>query len=313
VGPFHAAPKAVSYRPMAYKDSLFRSIFGNEKSALALYNAVHGTSFDPQNTEVAINTLGETLWTPRKNDLSFLVNRGLVVVVEHQSTINENMPYRMLQYVCRLFENGVADKKAVYKQALVRHARPRFVVLLNGAAPFPDHKRMRLSDSFERVAGFEEVALELEIDVYNINEGRNDGILEACRELKGYAYFVHRVRLHEKELAARGEKPCGEEATKTAIRLAIRDCRNANLLREFWENMSQEELNMLTNEWDMETALEVREEEGFERGLGVGMEKGVEKGMEKNRMELLALLDKGYTVEDLRRELTRTETASRTG
>ena len=33
---------------------------------------------------------------------------------------------------------------------------------------------------------------------------------------------------------------------------------------------------------------------------------------EKNRMELLALLDKGYTVEDLRRELTRTETASRT-
>jgi len=69
---------------------------------------------------------------------------------------------------------------------------------------------------------------------------------------------------------------------------------------------------MLVNEWDMETALEVREEEGFERGLGVGREEGREEGREKNRMELLALLDKGYTVEDLRRELTRTETASRT-
>jgi len=38
---------------------------------------------------------------------------------------------------------------------------------------------------------------------------------------------------------------------------------------------------MLTNEWNMETALEVREEEGFERGVGVGMEKGVGIGMER--------------------------------
>ena len=271
-GPFHAAPKAVSCRPMAYKDSLFRSIFGNAKSALALYNALHGTSHDARNTEVAMNTLSETLWTPRKNDLSFLINRGLVVVAEHQSTINENMPYRMLQYVCRLFENGVEDKKAVYKQALVKHTRPRFIVLLNSTAAFPDHKKMRLSDSFEQVAGFDCVTLELEIDVYNVNEGRNSSIIEACAELKGYAHFVSRVRAHEKGLAARGEKPSGEETMKAAIRLAIQDCKNADLLKDFWENMSQEELNMLANEWDMETALEVREEEGFERGMGAGME-----------------------------------------
>ena len=297
---------------MAYKDSLFRSIFGNEKSALALYNAVHGTNYSVDDTEITINTLGETLWTPRKNDLSFLINRSLVVVAEHQSTINYNMPYRMLQYVCRLFENGVNDKKAVYRQALVKHARPRFIVLLNSTAPFPNHKKMRLSDSFERVSGFDRVTLELEIDVYNVNEGQNSSILEACEELKGYAHFVFQVRVHEKEFVARGGKPGGEEAMMKAIRLAIQDCKDANLLKKFWENMSQEEINMLANEWDMKTALEVREEEGFERGLGVGREEGREEGREKNRMELLALLDKGYTVEDLRRELTRTETASRT-
>jgi|GEM_PF-192782 len=262
--------------PMAYKDSLFRSIFGNEKSALALYNAVHGTSHDARDTDVVMNTLNETLWTPRKNDLSFLINRSLVVVAEHQSTINYNMPYRMLQYVCRLFENGINDRKAVYRQALVRHARPRFIVLLNGTLAFPDHQRMRLSDSFEQVAGFDGVTLELEIDVYNVNEGRNSSIIEASKELKGYAYFVSRVRVHERELVALGEAPVGEEKMKTAIRLAIRDCKDAGLLREFWENMSQEELNMLVNEWDMKTALEVREEEGFERGIERGIERGVE-------------------------------------
>jgi len=168
-------------------------------------------------------------------------------------------------------------------------------------APFPDHKRMRLSDSFERVAGFEDVALELEIDVYNVNEGRNRSIIEACEELKGYAYFVFQVRAHEKELAAQGKEPSGEEAMKTAIKLAILDCKNADLLRKFWENMSQEELNMLVNEWDMETALEVREEEGFERGVGVGVETVAANA-----------LAKGYTIEQVY-EITGLDTEIITG
>jgi len=288
---------------MVYKDSLFRSIFNNEKSALALYSAVcggslgsasaaNGESLSSKSAEVVMTTLNETLWTPRKNDLSFTVNGSLVVIAEHQSTINENMPYRMLQYVCRLFENGVADKKAVYRQALVKHPRPRFIVFFNGAAEFPDHKKMRLSDAFEPVEGFDGASLELEIDVYNVNEGRNRSILEACGELKGYAYFVSRARRHEKELAAPGSASDGlsrRDITLKAVRLAIRDCKDAGLLREFWEKLSQEEINMLANEWDMETALEVREEEGFERGVQrgrmEGLERGMERGMERGRME----------------------------
>ena len=315
--PVHAPAKTVRCKPMAYKDSLFRSIFGNEKSALSLYNAVHGTDYAERDTEVVITTLNETLWTPRKNDLSFLVNSNLVVVAEHQATINYNMPYRMLQYVCRLLENGVRDNKAVYRQALVRHARPRFMVLYNGTAPFPDRKKMRLSESFEKVAGFDEASLELEIDVYNVNADRNRSILESCRELKGYAYFVSRVRLYENELSAGGEGSVGVERTKKAIKRAILDCKAANLLKEFWENMSQEEIKMLVNEWDMETALEVREEEGYERGMGIGvgigMEKGVGIGMEKG-VETVAVnaLTKGLPFE-LIHEITGLDTETITG
>ena len=304
-------------RSMAYKDSLFRSIFGNRKSALALYNAVHGTSYDPADTEVVINTLGETLWTQRKNDLSFLVNRTLVVVAEHQSTINENMPYRMLQYVCRLFEAGITDKKAVYRKTLVRHPRPRFILFFNGTAAFPDNKRMRLSDSFEQVAGFEDASLELEIDVYNVNEGRNRSIMESCEELKGYARFVLRTRLHERELTALGDGRSRAEITLAAVRLAIRDCRDAGLLSEFWDTMRQEEINMLANEWDMQTALEVEREEGFEKGVEKGIEKGIEKGMEKGMVrgvETVAVnaLAKGLSFE-LIRELTGLDTETITG
>ena len=38
---------------------------------------------------------------------------------------------------------------------------------------------------------------------------------------------------------------------------------------------------MLVAEWDMETALEVREEEGFERGIGIGIERGIGIGVER--------------------------------
>ena len=280
----HAARKTVTCKPMAYKDSLFRSIFGNEKSALALYNAVSGASLDPAEAEVVISTLTETLWTPRKNDLSFTVNGSLVVIAEHQSSANENMPYRMLQYVCRLFENGVADQRAVYRRSLVRHPRPRFVVFFNGPEAFPDRKKMLLSESYGPPVGdFDRAALELEVDVYNVNDGRNSDIIEACEELKGYAFFVSRARVAERELSARADGLGRKDVTLKAMRQAIRDCKSADLLREFWEKMTQEEINMLASEWNMETALEVEREEGLERGLEKGRE---EKGVEIARNAL---------------------------
>jgi len=49
-----------------------------------------------------------------------------------------------------------------------------------------------------------------------------------------------------------------------------------------------EEMNMLANDWNMETALEVRGEEEFERGMEKGMERGMEKGIETVAMNALA-------------------------
>ncbi|MHC6202030.1 Rpn family recombination-promoting nuclease/putative transposase, partial [Breznakiellaceae bacterium SP9] len=53
------------------------------------------------------------------------------------------------------------------------------------------------------------------------------------------------------------------------------------ILTEFWEGLSNEEVNMLTTEWDLDTALAVRWEEGWEDGIEEGMEKGIEIGTEK--------------------------------
>jgi len=59
---------------------------------------------------------------------------------------------------------------------------------------------------------------------------------------------------------------------------------------------------MLFAEWKIEDALEVRYEEGRDEGIEIG----VDKGREERDREVLGLIAKGYTLEDIERELTST-------
>ena len=289
---------------MAYKDTMFRSLFNNEKSLLELYNALHGTSHSEWDTEIIINTLDETLVSRRRNDISFTLNGRLVVMLEHQSSVNENMPFRFLQSISRIFENGIPDKKAVYRRKLVRLPRPEFIALINAPGRFPDRKALRLSDSFMDTPGFDEARLELEVMVYNINEGQNPEILARSATLKEYAYFVARARRHIEAEKRRQGTASEAKVIRAAIRSAVRECKAKGYLLDYWGKMTEEEMNVFDIEWDHETALEVSREEGWEEGREEGREEGIEEGMAEKERQLLALIDQGYTVEDLKRELS---------
>ena len=63
-------------------------------------------------------------------------------------------------------------------------------------------------------------------------------------------------------------------------------------LLDFFGNMTEEEMNVFESEWDQDMALEVSREEGREEGL------------EEKERQLLALIDQGYTIEDLKREFS---------
>ena len=57
---------------------------------------------------------------------------------------------------------------------------------------------------------------------------------------------------------------------------------------------------MLYTEWNWDTALEVRYEEG--------VEDGVERGIEKNRQYVLEMLNQGLSVDEIKQRLTKTTT-----
>ena len=167
-------------------------------------------------------------------------------------------------------------------------------MLYNGTSPCPDEQVLKLSDSFEKleIPGLEEkpaIALELEVKVVNINEGRNSAIARRCGKLAEYSAFIAKARALEKEL---GDK-------EAAMKAAIEYCREHDILKEFLETHSSEVFNMLITEWNTEDAIAVAREEGREEGL----ERGLERGREDERKYVLELFSRGLAAEEIKQRL----------
>ena len=121
-----------------YKDSLFTFLFSKPEVLRELYSALEGINV-PTNVPVTINTHQEVLFVERINDISFEIGGKLVVLIEHQSTINPNMALRLLMYIARVYEKIVGDKN-IYTTRSITIPRPEFFVLYNGLAPYPNEK-----------------------------------------------------------------------------------------------------------------------------------------------------------------------------
>ena len=143
-----------------YKDSLFRDIFNNKTRLPGLYEALEGMRATPD--DITLAAIDETLFTGIKNDVSFFVRDRHVLLAEHQSTLNANMPLRLAMYLMEIYRQYVPSD-AVYKKELIRLPVPRCCVLYNGETEMPDRQTLRLSDAF----GGQRSSMELEVDVIN--------------------------------------------------------------------------------------------------------------------------------------------------
>jgi len=236
-----------------FKDSVFTKLFGTPAKALELYNAINGSNY-PENTKIKMVTLSDALYGEQLNDVAFVIEGKLVVLIEHQSTINKNIPLRMLLYIGREYEM-LTDSRDLYKEEKMNIPAPEFVVLYNGKKEMEDFVEMRLSDLFE----YENApCLELVVKAYNINKGRNSEMASRSRSLSDYEEFIAEVRERLKTMEL-----------KEAIKVAIRSCINRKVLLEFLTRHGSEVENMLLTEWNMETALEVRYEEGIQKVLNL--------------------------------------------
>jgi predicted transposase YdaD len=278
---------------LKHKDSVFSKLFSSPEILRELYSAIEGIDV-PKDAIVDINTLSEALFMKRINDLSFTIDDRIVVLIEHQSTINENIPLRVLMYIARVYEK-IIESKNIYHKKLIKIPTPEFIVLYNGKEECPDHYELRLSSAFKDITGLKWTEndwfpLELIVQVYNINQGRNPQILQRSENLNGYSFFIGKVNEYKEYLTL-----------EESVRSAVKYCIEHGILKDFLEKHGSEVVNMLFDDISVEEIAEIRAEEAREEGFEQGLGRGRKEGLEKLRAEKITiarnLLAKGSTLE----------------
>ena len=250
------AQKESANQKRDYKSSLFVNMFGRNVNAkeyfLSLYNAIHDTDFKIGEVEIKPVTLENVVYNNIENDVSMEINDSIVVLAEHQSTINNNMPFRCLEYLVAHYNRFFTDNDK-YNTKEIKLPRPECYVFYNGDDAFPQEKIMRLSDAFKDIkhpASLKELpkslSLDLTVKIYNINKNANHPILQKCEALLAYSNFTEYARIGKRN----GEK--------NPPKYALNKCRQGNLLAEYFNNLSKEEQSMIFGEWDQEKFIEVQ-------------------------------------------------------
>ncbi len=286
------------------KSSLFADLFGDDelvgkRNFLSLYNAIHGTDLKFEETQIERKIISQSIYKTFRNDVSMLINGKLIVLVEHQSTINNNMPLRFLEYYVHLLY-GIVPSETRYNERLYKIPSPEFYVFYNGARQ-KVVETLKLSDAFLEPQA--DPFCELKVKVTNIRldgngkffksktkkvqdkESENLRILTRCDILKQYSEFMEIVFRHQAELKEKST----EEATLGCYEKAIREAIDKGILPNYLKRKATEVINMFLDEYDYATDIKVKQKEAFESGME---EKAIEdaKSFYKNgaSVELIA-------------------------
>ena len=287
-----------------YKDSVFVDLFAHDITAkenfISLYNALHGTNLDAKTTDVQPVMLEQVLYMKYYNDIAMLIDGKIVILIEHQSTINQNMPFRFLEYIARIYEK-ITTKDEKFGRKLVKLPVPEFYVFYNGKDDYPVESVMKLSDAFMQLDGDSELKnqlenanypLEISVKVININVDKENPILKRCEALKEYSEFIEQVRSNIENNVS--------EPLTTAIKQAIKK----GFLSDYLNRKSTEVQNMLLAEYDYDTDIAVQRKEAFDDGIAigekVGEERGISMGVQQAKLETAKkFLAMGLSVEQI--------------
>ena len=250
-----------------YKDSVFVDLFSEDEKAkenfLSLYNALHNTNLQ-LSCPVENIRLDNVMYMTIVNDVSCLVDNKIIVLAEHQSTINENMPLRFLQYIARLYEK-LQTPTDRYLRKLSKIPTPEFYVFYNGLDDYPKTSILKLSDAF--ITKPDSLPVELEVKVYNINKNKGAEVLSRCKTLDEYSLFIEEVRTQT------------QLDSENGFTNAVKICIEKGILKEYLQRKSREVINMLVAEYDYDTDIAVQRQESLKIGIQQGIEQGRSLGL----------------------------------
>ena len=234
------------------RDTVFCHFMSNESHLLSLCNALNDTGYD-ESSDITINTLEGSFFSNIKNDISFLLNNLMVVLIEHQTTINPNMPLRFLSYVDELYKRYTSTShKKIYGDDLLKIPAPEFYIFYDGNDTSFEQQTLKLSDAFETQSD----KLELTVHVYNLADGMNDELKRKCLPIGEYSIFSNAYKHFRQQ----------KMEIDHAVDAAIKYCLENNVMVDYLKNNPKEVIDMFGFEWNEKEEREALLEIGEERG-----------------------------------------------
>ena len=98
-----------------------------------------------------------------------------------------------------------------------------------------------MSDAFDS-----EGDIEVKVTMLNINYGKNEKLMEACKPLNEYAWLVDKIRTYQKN----------KQDLEGAVELALSEMPDDFIIKKFLLSNKAEVKGMFLTEWDQEKVLE---------------------------------------------------------
>ncbi len=208
-----------------------------------------------------------------KNDISFLID-NTINLYEQQSTFNPNMPMRFLIYSGMIYSKYIEGSSNYHKYSSLQQKAPtpRCICFYNGTVNKADRIVLKLTDAFDG-----ESDIEVKVTMININFGHNKELLDACKPLKEYSWFVDKIRSYQKSL----------ETLEEAVDAALNEMPDDYQIKPFLVDNKAEVKSMCITEYDEERTFAEQREEGFAEGRAEGRAEGHTEGMLKTLFDLV--------------------------
>ncbi len=216
------------------KNSVFVDLFQNKNNLLKLYQALHPedtTSTEDSLTDITIaNVLTDNLY----NDLGFIVDNKLMILIEAQSTWTMNILVRVLLYLAQSYhEYFQRTSQNYYKSKKVKMPKPELYVIFTGnRGQKPD--KITLSNEF--FAGSD---IDINVKATVLYESDKNDIIN--QYIIFSKVFTEQTRQHG--------------MTQKAVTETIRICKNRNILSEYLAQREKEVVSIMMSLFDEEQIL----------------------------------------------------------
>ena len=132
----------------------------------------------------------------------------------------------------------------------------------------------------------------------NINTGNNNSLISKCKVLKEYVILTSRMREYISKYSGK------DFSDEEAVKMAVDECINEDVLREFLLENKAEVVKMFLTEYNEKQTLENTYNDGVEVGKEIGKLQGIEFGERRKLVEMVyKKIKRGKSVEEIADDL----------